>query len=97
MGVRSTTRHAPTQRESSSDSIVHPPGIKCILASAWVPVWALNSHRLTVLGSPLSVWFVNSWEGGSSPGHMTDLGLTGAVMSMISTSPPPARLPYLGL
>src|ERR687893_2240314 len=85
MLVRSTTRHGPTQRESSSVSIVHPPGMKCIRASAWVPVWALSSQRLTVLGSPRSVWLVNSRDGASWPGHMTDAGLTGAVMSMIST------------
>src|SRR5918998_2914564 len=92
MLVRSTTRHGPTQRESSRASIVHPPGMKCILASTWVPVWALRSQRLTVLGSPRSVWETNSWDGAPLSGHMTDFGLTVAVMSMISTTPPSVLL-----
>src|SRR4029453_18249961 len=83
--VRSTTLHGPTQRESLRDSMVHPPGMKCIRASAWVPVWALIRHTLTVLESPLSVGDRNSRDGGSCPGHMTDPGPTEAVMSMIST------------
>src|SRR3712207_9217171 len=57
---------------------------KCILASAWVPVWALMVHLLTVLGSPHSVWETNSLEGASWPGHITEPGPVGAVMSMIS-------------
>src|SRR3712207_8378989 len=47
---------------------------KCILASAWVPVWALMVHLLTVLGSPHSVWETNSLEGASWPGHITEPG-----------------------
>ena len=50
-----TTSAGPTNKFRSRESTPAPPSIMCTGASTWVPLCAVKSSRLTVIGSPYSV------------------------------------------